>query len=524
VLTGVLMAAGGVKDPRVRDTRGVRATGLQGDTPTEIIEILDDDNDVFGDRAPNTTIRDAGGPRWVGPVAAAALVALIGYGVATSVSDSAVPTVASAPSTSTPPVTTQPAPTTTIPQPVVPYYAADPPREFTVEYADIQHPSQNYYGPGNYQLWATPQAIASSGSWFSIEGTSENPESVFGFDAYRLQSSGRSISISHLSTGQSVARFSVHSSLAVTLTSFGWNDEDLARLALSVGADGDDIKLTDMSLIPNYQMISGVPPWLAVQGTPTEQIFYTSSHDLSGDISISVAQRPSTSAGGATLDREVALRFLLDHPTPFAVDGHVAVAGSVIGQRDFAVATWIAGDHIVTVSAATTVQELIAVARTVHQVSSEEWSGLQFQAARHSSDNNFGKFDESDPKPVSSGTDADSVPWTIDVALLRFPNDQQISWQWDGHGFGSEIDDTAKINTVVDNRRTYVLADLPRSIAASAQLQITRSGLDPVLVPFVDADPSSDRTFAAYAFSEPTFYTARIIGPDGAVLANWPSE
>ena len=65
---------------------------------------------------------------------------------------------------------------------------------------------------------------------------------------------------------------------------------------------------------------------------------------------------------------------------------------------------------------------------------------------------------------------------------------------------------------------------IARSIAASAQLQITRSGLDPVLVSFADADPSFDRTFAAYAFSEPTLYTAQIIGPDGAVLANWPSE
>jgi hypothetical protein len=75
---------------------------------------------------------------------------------------------------------------------------------------------------------------------------------------------------------------------------------------------------------------------------------------------------------------------------------------------------------------------------------------------------------------------------------------------------------------VVDNHRTYVLADLPRSVAPTAQLQITRDGFDPVLVPFNDVSPDFDRTFAAYGFSEPTTYTAQIIGEDGTVLAGWP--
>ncbi|HVE18792.1 MAG TPA: hypothetical protein VNB52_06895, partial [Ilumatobacteraceae bacterium] len=83
--------------------------------------------------------------------------------------------------------------------------------------------------------------------------------------------------------------------------------------------------------------------------------------------------------------------------------------------------------------------------------------------------------------------------------------------------------DAAKIQTAVDGGRTYVLADLPRAVAAAGQLQINRDGLDPVVVPFNDAQPTSDRTFAAYAFSEPVNYTAQILGADGAVLASWPS-
>jgi hypothetical protein len=68
------------------------------------------------------------------------------------------------------------------------------------------------------------------------------------------------------------------------------------------------------------------------------------------------------------------------------------------------------------------------------------------------------------------------------------------------------------------------LAELPRAIAPSAHLLVLRDGLDPVSVPFTDTDPSFDRTFAAFAFSEASNYTAQIIGPDGAVLAAWPSS
>jgi hypothetical protein len=99
---------------------------------------------------------------------------------------------------------------------------------------------------------------------------------------------------------------------------------------------------------------------------------------------------------------------------------------------------------------------------------------------------------------------------------------QQLNWRWNGNGFVSVADNTARINTVVDNQRTYVLADLPRAIATTAQLLITRSGSDPVVVSFNDSGPDIDRTFAAYVFSEPGPYSAHIVGPDGTALATWP--
>ena len=98
----------------------------------------------------------------------------------------------------------------------------------------------------------------------------------------------------------------------------------------------------------------------------------------------------------------------------------------------------------------------------------------------------------------------------------------QLVWQWDDAGFGSPAGAKGKITTVVDDKRTYVFAELPRSPASTSQLQILRDGLDPILVPFADPDPELDRTVAAYAFSEPVAFTAQIIGTDDAVLANWP--
>ena len=40
---------------------------------------------------------------------------------------------------------------------------------------------------------------------------------------------------------------------------------------------------------------------------------------------------------------------------------------------------------------------------------------MQLQATQHRGDNNFGKYEETEPVAVSFGTDADASPWTITV-------------------------------------------------------------------------------------------------------------
>jgi len=507
----------------LRDTFAVRATGQQGEALPAVIEIIDDDTDAFGERGPAIATADGGGPRWVGPTAIAVLIALVGYGVVTSAAKG-LPQVAAPPASTAAPTTTQPVTvTTTEPPPIVPYYAADPPRQFAVEYAQFFEPDTRRLREDGYQLWATEGASATSGSWFSLQSFRTSPGSLYSVDAYRAQGGDRPIAISHLASGHSLVQFEMDDSLHVDLTAFGWNDEDLVRLAKSVTVDGNDLQVGDQSLIAGYEMLTAVPPWLVIQGRRAEQVGYTSSTDASGGFSIMVSLRPPIPGGVKSRERQIALQFMLDQATPFDVDGHSAVAGAVIGQDRQSVATWVADDHIVSVSAQMPVPDLIAVAQSVRQVTLDEWRGMQFQAATRGGGNDTdGDTVSTSPIVLSQGTDSDSHSWTISVGIASFGNQRQITWGLEGNGFGALAAAQPEINTVVDSRRTYVLAQLPRDVAATAELQIIRTGLDPVVVPFNDTDPTFDRTFAAFAFSEPAPYTAQIVGADGAVLASWP--
>ncbi|HEX2782178.1 MAG TPA: hypothetical protein VHN36_01235, partial [Ilumatobacteraceae bacterium] len=224
----------------------MRAAGLQGDAPPEIIEILDDDTGAFGNRAPSHTLPDDGGPRWIGLVAALALVAVIGYGIATSASSGGLPKASPAPSTThaVPQTTLPPATTVATLKPPVPYYAADAPRPYKVRFAEITQDVRS--SPLDFQMWAKPGATATSGSWFSmvnLRGTS----TIYAQNAYRLHSDQGTFAISHTPSGQTSIQFSNDRSTSLVFTAFGWSDEDLLRLAESVNVDSAEPAFSDAS-------------------------------------------------------------------------------------------------------------------------------------------------------------------------------------------------------------------------------------------------------------------------------------
>ena len=155
----------------------------------------------------------------------------------------------------------------------------------------------------------------------------------------------------------------------MSLLSFGLTDDAVIRLASSLDVVRSHLQFTDRAVVEGYQLLSTVQPIVALQGNPAEQIFYSDGNDPVGGFGILVSPR-AAGADGSTLERQNALQFFLDNPTTFDVDGHIGTAGSVIGgQPGFTMATWIAGDHIVTVTGTLPVADLVSIAQTVHPVS-----------------------------------------------------------------------------------------------------------------------------------------------------------
>ena len=127
---------------------------------------------------------------------------------------------------------------------------------------------------------------------------------------------------------------------------------------------------------------------------------------------------------------------------------------------------------------------------------------------------------------VSFGTDADGGQWTVDVNVETYEGDQhQIDWSWSSDSaYSAPATDRARITTVVDGNRTYVLAELPRATAPTGQLQITAPEPTRCWFRSTTSTLTSIGRWPRTRSANPPTYTAQIIGPDGAVLANWPSS
>ena len=483
----------------------------------QVIELIDDGNDAFGDRQRTGTSHDTGGPRWIGPVAAAALAGLIGYGVITSASTTGAPKTASITTTTVSPTpTTRSDPASTlVPAVADAYYAADPPPGFTVQSANVQPLAHPTFQPYGYELWATPDASASSGRWFSV-ATHSAASTFTAPDAYLLVAGRLSLAISHATGGHTITQFSEDTRTGVTITSFGWNDDDLVRLATSIQADESSVGFTDAWFQSDHALVSRVQPWLAVQSIPAEQISYMATSDPSNNVVITVGHRLQLSEVGSADQRQIATRFLLDPNVPFTVDGQQAVAGTIVGQGDRALATWISGDHVITVSANLPVSQLINVARSVHQVSAREWDAMRFQAQHNQVSTT--RYEHGAAHTLATGPDSKS---TVTVATAVVGGQRQISWTWGGDGLDTTPTDAAQVHTMIDTDHTYVLADLPRNVSPSGFLNVVQNGHQFVM-PFLDVDPSVDRTFAAFTVALPGPFTVEVLGADGEVRAVWP--
>ena len=490
----------------------------------ELIEILDEESDTFGLDELTPTMSPDGGRRWIAPAAAVALVGLIVYGVISSASDNTPPEVAPATTgTAVHRTTTIPAPTT-VPAPQTPFYTAEPPPEYKLVSLDHHEQSVPFWDSNGYQLWAKPETSGTEGEWFSLNYYYGPMGETIATNAYRIDTGNGHTLVSITAPGRLGLQIG-DASGTLDIESFGWDGSDLLALAQSVTVDAGVPSFPLSPLTDGYQMVSAIDPWMALEGFPVEQAFYSKPDEPTDALSLNVSPLPDMDAAELASARQVAVRVLLDHPTSFSVDGAAGVAGQIIGGN-YALATWVSDGYMLTMSARMSVPELIRVAESVHTVDDAEFRGMQFQAIHNTSERNdaAGSHSVSNTVPLWSGTTTTGQPLTIDVSMESSGSERIVSWWWgvQSGGYPTSATDAAQINTFVDAQHTFVLADLPRTVAPAATLVVARDGADPVSVPFVDTDPTLDRTFAAYAFSEDGPYTAQIVGPDGSILVSWP--
>jgi hypothetical protein len=513
------------------------AFAVRPDTaPPEIIELIDDDRDAFNQQAFNRQAfnrqaadrgaSDADGPRWVGPVAAVALVALIAFGVVSSSTSTSTPRAAATATTTSAPATTIPSTTisstaTAVTPPRVPYYLADPGTAFTL--LDVRNglpdpvPSPDDI---SHQLWATPGSSATSGSWFTVDSYG-GVGGEYLADAHRQMVAGVAVAETRTSQGIRIAQFSWNDSHSVTITSLGLTDDQLARLVGSIQIRNASVSFADYCFTDAYQLLTVAPAWLVLQGASSENLYYASLDDPNGGLALSIA-RLSDSPALNVGDHQTALRFALGALTPFDVGGRPAVAGNLIGTPGSSQATWVDGDLLLSLTGAVALPQLIAAARTVHQVSADEWTAARKLAVLPN-----GAFPVEQTMGtehrIAEGSDAAGSQWNIRVSIYTTDAKRYISWQSDDLGVLTAPTDQPRITTQVTGSRASVLADLPHAVAPAAVLHIQPEGLPAVDVAFSDIVPVIDRSFAAYAFSEPVPYTAEIIAADGTILAAWPS-
>ena len=471
----------------------------------ERVEMIDDDWDVFGDHSFNRASRGREGSRWVGPVAAIALLALVAYGVASSSTTSSpahAPTIAGL-------IKTQ-------------FYVADPPTGFDMYLAEERDgggdatPDLTVNGPA--QLWATNDASATAGSWFLVSRGSHH---ATGNNSYRTIVDGIEVIIEHdPPTGQSRLAFTKDGH-PLEITALGWLDRQLVRLVKSVSVDESEIRFSERFFATDHRQILATDPAAAMFGLPVTRVGYTTG------LPAALARSFTVTVGGDNIvNRSMVLKFALSNTTSFAVGDLTAIVGQSVADPTVSVAQWQDGERLITMQGNVAAEQLEAIAQTVHPSSKRSvHKTLDAHAARTV------PALEVEPETIASGMLSDGWPWTIQVSARNHDNASDGYLWWIGQPGDSTQPTERKISlpsgqptieTAVEHGRTYILAKVPRSMTG-AQLHVNPNGLASTVAPLVMVDPSLADDFTATVFFEPVPFTARIVDSAGVTVASWPT-
>jgi hypothetical protein len=489
----------------------------------EIIEIIDDDVDVDfrdGRRTTHEAVPDVG-RRWVGPVAALALVALIGFGVITSAhsSDPKARPVA----TTLPPSTTVNASVVDTVPPVnlvsPQFYVANPPPAgFTMHFAETLGMAGNpadFTDTTTAQLWASDGATANSGTWFVV---SRGTHHSTGRNSYRTTAGDVIVVVEHdPASGQSRLSFTKDGD-SFEITAFGWADRQLLRLVNSIWIANSRIEFKDPFFLSDHKLLLDADPSTALYGLPVAWLGYTTALPASLAQSFTV-----TVSGYPTANRDLAIRFALTDTAPITVNGLPGIVGRSAVNPGLAIVQWRDGKRLISLRGNLPLVPLVAIAQTVQPAPDDAVTGWVDSSTR-----SIPPALAAQPHTVGSGWLGG--PWTVQVSNASSGESPEWFVWWIGQPGGNSSPSETRfsiaepgpsVETLVEQGRTYVLAKVPRSMAG-ATLHVNPTGLPSVELPLVDVDTSLSDEFAAYAFAEPVPFTTQIVDATGQTVASWP--
>ncbi len=487
----------------------------------EIIEIIDDEVEFRNGRYTTHDAVPDVGRRWVGPVAALALVALIGFGVITPANSSGA---------TARPVPTTPPPSTTVNSSVVDtvpavnlispqFYVADPPPAgFTMHFAETLGMGGNtadFTDTTTAQLWASDGATANSGTWFVV---SRGTHHATGRNSYRTLAGDVIVVVEHdPASGQSRLSFTKDGD-SFEITAFGWADRQLLRLVDSIWLADSKIEFQDPFFLSDHKLLLDADPPTALYGLPVAWVGYTVALPASLAQSFTV-----TVSGYPTANRDVAIRFALTDSSPITVNGLPGIVGRSAADPGLVIVQWRDGNRLISLRGNLPLVPLVAIAQTVQAAPDDAVTEMVDAGAQ-----SIPPALDAQPHTVGSGWLGG--PWIVQVSTASSVVTPEWFVWWIGQPGGNSTPSETRfsiaepgpsIETLVEQGRTYVLAKVPRSMTG-ATLHVHRNGQPSVELSLLDVDPGLNDEFAAYAFAEPVPFTAQIVDATGQTIANWP--
>ena len=480
---------------------------MKTESMPDLVEMIDDDVDLFGDRVRVAAVREPRGssPRWVGPVAAAALLAVVGYNVVSSA-------VIATPKTKHGPNVVEPE-----------YFVADPPAGFGLYLAEERGTAGGTGAAADFtdsspaQLWGTVDATATTGSWFVV---SQGTHHSTGRNSYRTIVDGFEVVIEHdPPSGQTRVSFT-KDGRPLEITSFGWVDRQLVRLVRSVSVASSVIQYTNPFFTTDHHPLLDADPATALFGQPVSRVGYTTAvpPTLAQHFTITVA------ADHDPTERATVTKFALTGVSPLTLGDRSAIIGRSSADPTMSVVQWDDGKRLITVDGNLDPESLSAIAKTIHQGSA---SAVQEQLGSAPAIPAL----QTAPDTIASGMLADGWAWAIQVSVAPGAGTAAEGYLWwiaqpSDSIRPSEIRPSLPagaptIETMVEHGRTYVLAKVPRSMSG-AELRINPTGLATTVSPLFDVDAKFADEFTAAVFDEPVPFTAQIVDRDGTTVAFWP--